>query len=173
MRNMLVLGQIQNLLKQLTLADAAAVHKADGHTLGGTADLELIIHAAQIIGRRAFQVQHDIGLYAVGRAMGAAAADLLLHGEHKGDVAGIGFAHQFQNGVAAHAVVQRLGAHKAVAKGLIGGIEIGIGAHGALGQRFGFILRADINVQAIKAQHAVAVSGGLQVDGHRADYAGQ
>ncbi len=81
--------------------------------------------------------------------------------------------HQAQHVVATHPVIQRLGAHKPVAKLGVRGIKGRVGAQGAQLLGLLLVLGANVDIQVVVAQHALAVLRRLQVDGHSANHAGQ
>ena len=102
------------------VGDGRPVHERYARALARDADLELVLSVPQIVGGGAFQHNADIRLHLEARGKRAAQPDLLLRGERERQLAVIGRIQKPQHGIHAHAVVQRLGAHKAVAKGRIG-----------------------------------------------------
>ena len=128
---------------------------------------------AHVVGGGPLQRQPDIRHQAEGRARRAAAADLLLAGEHKIHIAMRIAGEQAKHVVAADAVVQSARQNPPLAERREGGVEgDGRTCRGLL-QRLVLVLGADVHVELVDGQHALAVLGGLLMDGHGADDAAE
>ena len=113
-----------------------------------------------------------VRLHAVAHTGRPAQADLLLHGEGAGDVAGIVVFQEAHQGHATHAVVQGLGLDQPRAELLPVGAKAHIVAR--FDQLFGLLLGggADVDIQIVMLEHFFKFGAGLQMDGLGADDAG-
>ena len=155
---------------QLRVHDRAAVHQADDCAASAAGYLLFHRHVAHVVGGRALQNQRDVGLNPPGCDARAAGADLLLHGEHAAQLAGIiALGEHAQQHKAAHAVIQRLAHHEAVAQLHKRGVERGVAAGRAQALRLLLRRYADVDAQRAVIRGLFHLLVAHQVHGLEAD----